>query len=168
MALSVFFIAGVAILAMRRRDPIRPLRRRLALLVDAFALALAMLAVLYLCGALGLLDGQLGFEVLRRVTFVAIGLAPLAFLAGLLQARLARAAVGDLRRRAPRATPAPAALRAALGRALGDPSLVLVVLAAASTSGGRDVDGRPVELEDGAGGPCHDAHRPGRRSTSPP
>ncbi len=147
-ALSVFFIAGVAILATRRRDPIRPLRRRLALLVDAFALALAMLAVLYVCGALGLLDGQLGFEMLRRITFVAVGLAPLAFLAGLLQARLARAAVGDLVVEL-RANPAPADLRAALGRALGDPSLALVYWLP-EYERWADVDGRPVELEDGA------------------
>ena len=38
------------------------------------------------------------FETIRRATSLVIGLAPLAFLAGLLHARLVRSAVGDLRR----------------------------------------------------------------------
>jgi signal transduction histidine kinase len=149
VALSVFFLAGIGLLAIRGRRASRPLRRRLALLVDSFALALAMLAILYLSAALGLVSGQLGFEVLRRVTLFLIGLAPLAFLAGLLQARLARAAVGDLFVEL-RANPAPADLRAALARALGDPSLELVYWLS-EYERWADVDGRPVSL-DGAGG----------------
>jgi signal transduction histidine kinase len=144
VVLSVCFLAGIAILALRRREGSRPLRRRLALLVDAFALALAMLAVLFLSAALGLVSGQVGFEVLRRVTLFVIGLAPLAFLAGLLQARLARAAVGDLFIEL-RANPAPADLRTALSRALGDPSLALVYWLP-EYERWADVDGRPVEL----------------------
>src|SRR3712207_8972795 len=87
---------SVGMLVVRRRDTRRPLRRPLALLVDSFALALVMLAVLYVSAALGWVSGQLGFELLRRATLFVLGLAPLAFLAGLLHARLARAAVGEL------------------------------------------------------------------------
>ena len=54
--------------------------------------------------------------------FFVLGLAPIVFLAGLLEARLARSAVGDLFVEL-RASPD---LRNALARALGDPSLTLV------------------------------------------
>jgi signal transduction histidine kinase len=148
VALSAFFLAGVGILAIRRRGASRPLRRRLALLVDSFALALVMLAVLYLSAVLGLVSGQLGFELLRRATLFVIGLAPLAFLFGLLHARLARAAVGELFVEL-RGSPAPADLRDALARALGDPSLRLVYWLPAYESW-ADVDGQPVVL-DGVG-----------------
>ena len=105
-------------LSRRRRDPRRfagagtprPPRRWPALLVDSFALALVMLAFLFLSAAFGLVSGQLAFETLRRVTLFVIGLAPLAFLVGLLHARLARAAVGDLLIGL-QARPAPADLR---------------------------------------------------------
>jgi signal transduction histidine kinase len=145
-ALSAFFLAGVGILAIRRRGATRPLRRRLALLVDSFALALVMLAVLYLSAVFGLLSGQLGFELLRRTALFVIGLAPLAFLVGLLHARLARAAVGDLFVEL-RGSPAPADLRDALARALGDPSLSLVYWLPAYESW-ADADGQPVALDD--------------------
>ena len=61
---------------------------------------------------------------MRRATFFAIGLAPLAFLVGLLSARLARSAVGDLFIDL-RSDPTPSELRDALARALRDPSLTL-------------------------------------------
>jgi signal transduction histidine kinase len=125
-------------------------RRPLALLIDAFALALLMIAVLFGSAALGLVSGQPAFETLRRVMLFVIGLAPLAFLAGLLQARLARSAVGDLLVYM-RANPAPAALRGALARALRDPSLTLVYWLPEFESW-ADLDGQPVrlaEIEDG-------------------
>ena len=53
-----------------------------------------------------------------------IGLAPVAFLIGLFNARLARSAVGDLLVEL-RADPPPADLRDAFARALRDPSLTL-------------------------------------------
>jgi signal transduction histidine kinase len=150
VALSAFFLAGVGILAIRRRGASRPLRRRLALLVDSFALALVTLAVLYLSAVLGLVSGQLGFELLRRATLFVIGLAPLAFLVGLLHARLARAAVGDLFVDL-RGSPAPADLRDALARALGDPSLRLVYWLPAYESW-ADADGQAVALDGGGSG----------------
>jgi signal transduction histidine kinase/nitrate reductase gamma subunit len=120
IALSALALAGIAVLAARRRAASRPPRRAVALMFDAFALALMMIAVLF---GLGAFDGP-GFETVRRVTFATIGLAPVAFLVALLSARLARAAVGDLVVEL-RHEPAPGALRDALARALHDPTLTL-------------------------------------------
>ena len=89
-------LALTGIVAVWRRRDRRPLRRPVALLVDAFALGLVMVAFLYLSAAFGGLSGQLAFETIRRATFFVFGLAPLAFLYGLLHARLARSAVAEL------------------------------------------------------------------------
>jgi signal transduction histidine kinase len=120
IALSALALAGIAVLAARRRAASRPPRRAVARMFDTFALALVMIAVLF---GLGAFDGP-GFETVRRVTFAAIGLAPVAFLIALLSARLARSAVGDLVVEL-RREPAPGALRDALARALADPTLTL-------------------------------------------
>jgi signal transduction histidine kinase len=93
----------------------------------------------------GLVTGQVAFETIRRVMLFVIGLAPLAFLIGLLHARLARSAVGDLFVEL-RANPAPADLRYALARALRDPSLTLVYWLPELESW-ADLDGRPVRLD---------------------
>jgi signal transduction histidine kinase len=79
-----------------------------------------MIALLFTTGAF---DGP-GFETIRRATLVVMGLTPIAFLSGLLGARLARSAVGDLFVEL-RSEPARADLRDALARALRDPSLEL-------------------------------------------
>jgi signal transduction histidine kinase len=142
LVLSAIALGGIAVLAVRRRDA-GP-RRSVALLADAFALALLMLAFLYTSAALGLVSGQTVFETIRRATLFAIGLAPLVFLAGLLDAHMARSAVGDLFVEL-RANPAPAELRAALARALRDPSLTLAYWMPEFESW-ADVDGQPVEL----------------------
>ena len=89
-------------------------------------------------------SGQIAFETIRRITFFTIGLAPLAFLIGLLDARLARSAVGDLLVEM-RADPAPSELRDALARALRDPSLELAYWLPEYESW-SDLEGRPVEL----------------------
>jgi signal transduction histidine kinase len=133
-------VAGIGVLIARRRGTGRPLRRSLALLVDSFALALVMIAVLAMRHALGIS----GFETIQRVTFFVVGLAPLAFLVGLLHARLARSTVGDLLVEL-RADPAPTDLRDALARALRDPSLALAYWLPEFGSY-ADLDGRPVEL----------------------
>ena len=103
-----------------------------------------MIAVLLLSGAYGLIEGHSAFEALRRATFVIIGLAPFAFLIALVDARLARSAVGDLVVEL-RAEPAPAALRDALARALRDPSLTLAYWLPAVRELGRS-GWRAVEL----------------------
>jgi signal transduction histidine kinase len=145
-ALSALCLAGIAVLAVRRRVGGRPLRRSVALLVDAFALGLLMIAALLLAGALD----HPGFETIRRAAFVVVGLAPAAFLIGLLDARLARSAVGDLLVEL-RADPPPIRLRDALARALRDPSLTLAYWLPEFQSW-TDVEGRPVELPERDGG----------------
>jgi signal transduction histidine kinase len=63
------------------------------------------------------------FPAVQRISLFLLGVAPVAFLAGLLQARLARSSVGDL---VMELRGDPADLRTPLARALRDPSLVLV------------------------------------------
>jgi signal transduction histidine kinase len=78
--------------------------------------------------------------------FAAYTAVPLALLASILRARLARSAVGDLFLEL-RANPAPPDLQDALARALGDPSLTLAYwLPDYETY--ADLDGRPIELPD--------------------
>ena len=144
VGISALLLIGVGVLVARRRGSGRPLRRSAELLVDCFALGLVMLAVLFLSGAF---DGP-AFETIRRATFVVIGLAPLAFLIGLFNARLARSAVGDLLLEL-RADPPPAVLRDAFARALRDPSLTLAYWLPQFESW-ADLDGRAVQLP-GAG-----------------
>src|SRR4030095_14800818 len=87
-------------------------RRPVALLVDAFGAALVMVAVLLVVGTFQLP----GFEIVRLVTFAVVGLAPVAFLLGLLDARLARSGVAEMIVRL-NAEPAPD-LRELIARAL--------------------------------------------------
>ena len=144
VGVSALLLIGVGVLVARRRGSGRPLRRSAELLVDCFALGLVMLAVLFLSGAF---DGP-AFETIRRATFVVIGLAPLAFLIGLFNARLARSAVGDLLLEL-RADPPAAVLRDAFARALRDPSLTLAYWLPQFESW-ADLDGHAVQLP-GAG-----------------
>jgi signal transduction histidine kinase len=144
VVLSALCLVGVGILLVRRRDPCRPLRRSLGLLVDTFAVALVMVAFLFVSAASGMVSGEVPFETIRRITFFAVGLGPFVFLAGLLHARLARSAVGDLILEL-RPNPSPTGLRDALAHALRDPSLTLVYwLPEFGTYAG--LDGQPVVL----------------------
>jgi signal transduction histidine kinase len=150
VAVSALILAGVAVLAHKRWREGPPLRRPVALLVDAFALGLVMIAVLFLF----IVFGGPAVQQIRWATLATIGIAPVAFLVGLLYARLVRSAVGglfiDLQ-----ADPAPSDLQDALARALRDPSLTLVYwLPDFQTY--VDLDGRRVELAD----------EPGRASTA--
>jgi signal transduction histidine kinase len=145
ITLSALALAAVVLLVARRRESGRPLRRSVALLIDSFALGLVMVAALLLAGAFELS----AFETIRRITFVAIGIAPVAFLIGLLDARLARSAVGDFVVEL-QADPGPAELRDALARALGDPSLTLAYWLPEFESW-ADLDGRAVELPEPGG-----------------
>ena len=140
LTLSALALVGVVLLAARRRGSGRPRRRSVALLVDSFALGLVAIAVLLLAGAFELP----AFETIRRITFGVIGLAPVAFLLGLLDARLARSAVGDLVVEL-RADPAPADLPRAFARALRDPSLTLAYWVPQFETW-TDLDGQPVEM----------------------
>jgi signal transduction histidine kinase len=120
LSMSAFCLAGIGVLAARRRRSGRPRRRALALLIDSFALGLLMIAILFVFGAFA----WPGFVTVQRATLFVIGLSPIAFLIGLLDARLARSAVGDLVIQL-RGDLQPAELREALARALRDPSLTL-------------------------------------------
>jgi signal transduction histidine kinase len=117
-------------------------RRSLALLINSFALGLVMIAMLFVVGAF---DGP-AFREIQHATLVIIGISPLVFLAGLLDARLGRSAVGDLLLEL-RTDPARSDLRDALARALRDPSLGLVYWLPDFRTY-VDLQGRAVEVSD--------------------
>jgi|SoiMetStandDraft_2_1073263.scaffolds.fasta_scaffold00115_8 signal transduction histidine kinase len=133
-------LAGVGMLAVKRRRRGPSLRRTHALLVDAFALGLVMIAVLFFVIAFG---GPAVLHI-RWATLATIGLAPLAFIVALLHERLARSSLGglfvDLH-----GDPEPFELRDALARALRDPSLTLAYWLPDFQSY-VDLDGRKTEL----------------------
>jgi signal transduction histidine kinase len=142
LSLSAMCLAGVGVLAARQRRAGRPRRRSVALLIDSFALGLVMIAVLFVVGSFeGLAPA---FVPIQRATLVVLGISPIAFLIGLLDARLARSAVGDLFIEL-RTDPAPADLRDALARALRDPSLTLAFWLPDFRSY-ADLDGRAVDV----------------------
>jgi signal transduction histidine kinase len=138
--MSALCLAGVVLLLVRHRARSRAVRRPVALLVDVFALVLVMVAFLLMNAVLG----EHGFEWIRRATLFVIGLAPVAFLAGVLDARLARSAVGDLFI-VLRGNPSPAELQDALARALRDPTLTLAYWLP-EFDAFADLDGRAVEM----------------------
>jgi MMPL family len=113
-------LAGIGVLVARRLGAGPPLRRSVALLTDSFAVGLLMIAVLAMRAAVG----APGHVTIQRLTYFVVGLAPFAFVIGLLHARLARSSVGNLFVEL-HADPAPGGLRDALARALRDPSLLL-------------------------------------------
>ena len=138
--ISVYCLLGIGVLVARRLRGGRPLRRSLALLVDAFGVGLLMLAFLFLSAAYG---GPWVAQI-RWATFVTLSLAPMVFLIGLLQARLARSALTGLVVEL-RTDLSPSDLRDALARALRDPSLELAYwLPQFETY--ADVEGRPLDL----------------------
>jgi signal transduction histidine kinase len=119
VTIAVLSLAGVAVLVVRRLRRGRVRRRSAALLVDAFAVGLVMIALLMVWGFPPLPH----FPVIQYATLVVLGLAPVAFLIGLLDAHLARTAVGAL---VIRVRTTPTDLRAALASALRDESLRLL------------------------------------------
>ncbi len=139
LALAGLSLVGVAALWRRQHATVPVPRRPVALLVDAFGAALLMVAALLVAGTFQLP----GFEVVRLVTFAVVGLAPVAFLLGLLDARLARAGVAEMIVRL-NAEPQPD-LRELIARALRDDSLTLAYwLPQYETWAGAD--GVPVTL----------------------
>jgi signal transduction histidine kinase len=119
LVLAGVCLVGVLLLVRRKRAAGSAPRRLLGLLVDSFSLGLITFAALLVAGVFGLP----GFEQLRLVTFAVLGLAPLAFLAALLDARLARSGVAGL---LVELRAGPVDLRASLARAMRDPALTLV------------------------------------------
>jgi signal transduction histidine kinase len=145
LTVSVCCLIGIGVLAARRRRAGRPLRRSVALLIDSFGLGLLMIAILFVSAAIGAFDEQT-FRTVQRLTLFVIGISAFAFLIGLLTARLARSAVGELVLEL-RTEPAPSDLRNALARALRDPSLELVYWLP-DFAAYVDLEGRPVQLPD--------------------
>jgi signal transduction histidine kinase len=138
--------AAGAVLLWIRLHAHRPRpRRTAALLAFAFGVALVMVGALLVAGTFALP----GFEILRLVTFGLVGLAPFAFLAGLLDARLARSGVADLVVRLGNGPPEN--LQELIARALRDPSLVVAYWLPTRGSW-VDGNGTPVELP-GVGAP---------------
>jgi signal transduction histidine kinase len=136
---ALLLLAGAVLLYLRRRHSGPSHRRPAALVVDAFGFALVMLAMLYAAG----LGEWRAFETIRLVTFASLGLAPIAFLFALLNARLARGEVANLLvelRRNPTADP-----QEPLARALRDPSLRLAYWLPKSRSW-ADQNGEPTAL----------------------
>jgi signal transduction histidine kinase len=143
LSLAAICVAGIGVLLARRRQAGRPRRRMLALVIDSFVLGLLMIAVLFVAGALEAPSDV--FTPLQRTTFAIVGLSPIVFLIGLLDARLARSAVGDLVIELQR-DPSPSELRNALARTLRDPTLSLAYWVP-EYEAYVDLDGQPVELD---------------------
>ena len=154
LTLSAVVLVGLVVLGARRRAGARPLRRSSALLVDSFAFGLVAVVVLLV---MGLFAGP-GFAVVQWLTLAALGLAPVAFLSGLLDARLARTAVAGL---VLELRTMPTDLRPALARALRDPSVSLLYWLPRYGSW-VDEDGAPADLPGPDGPPRgHDDRRDG-------
>jgi signal transduction histidine kinase len=146
LTLSALALIGVVLLWWRWSALPRWQRRRPAqILINCFSLSLVMLAALLTAGTFQLP----GFEIIRLATFAVAGLAPLAFLAGLLDARLAKGGVGELMVRL-RADPTPD-LGELLAQALRDPTLSLIYWLPQYGSW-ADQDGNPATLPEPDGG----------------
>jgi signal transduction histidine kinase len=140
-AMATILIAGIPLLALRRRASGRHLRSWVEVLVYSFALVLVLLAVLLLNAKTSWITDPL---TVRRIAFFGIGLSPIAFLIGLLSARLARSTVADLLVKL-HTDPPPAELPALLGRTLRDPSVRLAYWLPEYDSW-ADLDGQLVTL----------------------
>ncbi len=148
LAISGLCLAGVGALAGRRWGAHRLPRRPLGPLVGSFALGLVMIAVLFSASIfVGRPEDVPVIETVRRVTFFVVGLAPLAFLFGLLRSRLAVGpAIVSLGARAVGGNVVDA-----LRTALRDPSLeVAYWVPDYETYAG--LDGQAIELPATAGG----------------
>src|SRR5215218_5114042 len=150
-------VATIAVMARRWRGASPSRRLAIAPVLVTGAVVFALIIPWTLNDALD--------EPLAEWPDVAVQLAlaavPVAFLVGLLRTRLARGAVADLVVELGGQV-APGTLRAALARALRDPSLTVAYWLA---DGDRfvDADGRAVSLPDGAERAVTEVRREGRR-----
>jgi signal transduction histidine kinase len=144
LALAGLCLVGVVALAHRARAAGPAPRRPIALLVDSFGAGLLMVAALLVAGAFQLP----GFEFVRLATFGVVGLAPLVFLLGLLDARLARSGVADMVVRLSN-DPSPD-LRDLIARALRDDSLTVAYWLPQYGSW-AGADGEPITLPEPGG-----------------
>jgi signal transduction histidine kinase len=138
LAIASFVATAVFALRWRRASP--PVRRGLTAILAGAATLLVSTGN----NVVSKLTGHPPSDPLQIVVLATLIAVPLAVSADMLRARLARSGVGELVL-ALRARPASADLRAALARALGDPSLRLAYwLPEYDTY--ADLDGRPVAL----------------------
>ena len=142
VAVACLFLIGFVVMVAGRGVAGRPLATPVKVLVNIFSLAFVMGALLLLSQALEIpLDA---FLTIQRTMFVLVGLAPFVFLLAILDARLARSAVGELLVEL-RSEPAPTDLREPLSRALRDPTVSLAYWLPQYDTW-ADQDGRPVSL----------------------
>jgi signal transduction histidine kinase len=137
-------IVLTATLARRWLVATRPLRRALTPTLAGATV------ILYAAGLVILDEFRERPRALQIVLFLTLAAVPFAVLADILRARLARSMLGDLFLEL-QASPAPADLPGALARALRDPSLTLAYWLPEFRTY-ADLDGRRVELPDGAAG----------------
>jgi signal transduction histidine kinase len=122
VVVACLLLVGFVVMLSHRGAAARPLRTPVKVLVTSFSVALVMGAVLLLVEAFSIsLDA---FLAIQRTMFVIVGLAPFVFLLAILDARLARSAVGDLLVEL-RSEPPPTDLTEPLARALRDPTVSL-------------------------------------------
>ncbi|HEX2303871.1 MAG TPA: PAS domain S-box protein [Gaiella sp.] len=119
LTLSALAVATVFAVRLVRRYRLAspPLRRVLG---PVYLVTLVALVDLVASGVVGTVDASAGL-VVELVAICSLALMPIAFLAGILRTRLARAGIADLVIAVGNGTP----LKAALADALGDPSLDL-------------------------------------------
>jgi len=160
LSVSAALVTGTVVLVLRRRRAGRPRRRSLALVIDLFALGLLLAAGLFAIAVLEWPSYEV-FVAFQRATWIVVGLAPIVFLFGLLDARLARSAVGDLMIDL-RGGMQPTELQDALARTLRDPSLTLAYWLP-DFGAYVDLDGRPVAVPSGDGRATKTIEREGAR-----
>ena len=139
-------VGAIAVLVQRWRAASPPLRRTLAPPFLAFGVTISLLAVAVILQVIGMWASWIFYWA----ALVALLTVPLSFAVGLLQTRLARAGVGRLLVELDDVAEAED-LRAALARALGDPSLQLAFWLPEHRSF-VDADGDPVEPPLGGNG----------------
>jgi signal transduction histidine kinase len=135
-------LVALGVLFSRRNPAGRPLRTPVKILVNSYSLSLVLAAVLLLTQAFSLVPDA--FLTIQRTMFFAAGWAPFVFLLAMLDARLARSAVGDLLVEL-RSVPPPTDLREPLSQALRDPTLSLAYWLP-EYDAWADQNGRPVRL----------------------
>jgi signal transduction histidine kinase len=143
VVLSGCALLGAVLVVRRWRRRRRVAWHWFSLLVVGGALALTAIAALDEVLAWGGSSTRAA-DPLRWAVLVMLCVAPTALIAGVLEARLARAAVGDVLSGL-QTQPSPAALRDALARTLHDPSVELL-LRLPEQGGWSGSDGRPAWL----------------------
>ena len=144
LTVSALLVVGVGVLLLTRRKSYRPRRRALSHLIDVFALGLLLAALLFTDAVF---HGP-WLIVVQRATWIVVGLAPFVFLLALLDAKLARSAVGDLIIELQSGLP-PRTLQDALRRALRDPTLELSYWIE-GYGAYVDLAGRPADVRESA------------------